>query len=455
MSIQDQFKLSPTVQEYIKNLGFSEYTEIQKKVIPLALKKNDIIGVSDTGTGKTHAFLIPIFDMIDPSKQCVQAVVTAPTRELARQIYERALEYNSVDSAVRIRLITGEIEKTKMIEQLKLQPQLVIGTPGRLKDAFIKSEVLRLDTADCLVVDEADMTLEFGFLDEVDSIAGNMKKDLQMMVFSATIPQSLQPFLKKYLHNPTQIRIKNDELMKPRISHLLIPCKHLGYVNKLLEILPSFDPFACLIFANSKQTAKDCANTLREKGYDVTELHGDLTTRQRKSSLKTLTSLAAKYIVATDIAARGMDITGISHVVSLGFPSSLEYYIHRAGRTGRAGSTGICYALYNSKDEISINQLIKQGVEFQHVDYKGNKWQDLKPFGRKYVKKTDAVEKEIAKSLRRKNEKVKPGYKKKRNAEIEKIKRKHKRSLIQASIANQKKERNKLKQREKETLYEE
>jgi len=455
MSIKNQYNLSPLVEEYIEKLNFKEYTEIQKKVIPLALKNRDIIGISATGTGKTHAFLVPLFNMIDTSKQVVQAVVTAPTRELARQIYERAVEYNKIDEKLRIRLVSGEIERTKMVEQLKQQPHLVIGTPGRLKDAFLQSEVLRLDTADCLVVDEADMTLEFGFLDDVDNIAGNMKRDLQMMVFSATIPQSLQPFLKKYLRNPVQIRIKHDELMKPRISHLLVPCKHLDYVDKLLQILPGFDPFACLIFANSKQVAKLCASRLRDNGYDVTELHGDLTTRQRKNSLKEVTALTARYIVATDIAARGMDVAGISHVVSLGFPTALEYYIHRAGRTGRAGSTGICYALYSPKDEASIGQLKNQGVEFVHSDYKNGQWVDLKPFGKKYVRKNDAMEKEIAKTLRRKNEKVKPGYKKKRNAEIEKIKRKQKRAMIQESIKSQQKEKSKQKQKDLNAFVEE
>ena len=441
-----QFNLKSDVNTFLDDLGFKKFTLIQEKVIPVSLKGKDVVGVSATGTGKTHSFLIPIFQMISTKKDFVQAVVTVPTRELARQIYERAIEFNEVNLDMRIRLISGEIERSKMQEQLKVQPHLVIGTPGRLKDAFLDSEVLRLDTADILVVDEADMTLEFGFLDEVDQIAGHMKKDLQMLVFSATIPQSLQPFLKKYMKTPEIIEVTDDKMMKPRIDHMLVPCKHLTYVEKLLRILPGFDPYACLIFANTKELAKNCAETMRENGYDVIEIHGDLTTRQRKNSMKIVTAQSARYIVATDIAARGIDIDGISHVVSLGFPSALEYYIHRAGRTGRAGSTGICYALYNEGDDASIKQIMKQDVVFNHSDYRVDTWASLKPYGQVHKRKTDVLEKEIAKSLKRKKEKVKPGYKKKRNAEIEKLKRKQKRAMIQQSIKEQHITKNKKRQ---------
>ncbi|MDD6466642.1 MAG: DEAD/DEAH box helicase [Erysipelotrichaceae bacterium] len=447
MSILTKYPLKETVLRYIETLGFNEFTPIQEQVIPFVLKGRDVIGISDTGTGKTHAFLIPIFQKVDPTMEKVQAVITAPTRELARQIYERAIEYVACCPDIRIRLISGEVEKSKMEGQLKVQPHIVIGTPGRLKDAFIQSEVLRLDQADILVVDEADMTLEFGFLNDVDAIAGHMKKTLQMLVFSATIPQSLQPFLKKYLHLPEMVTIEK-KVSAAKVEHVLVPCKHLSYVEKLVQILPGFTPYVCLIFANTRKLAAECAETLRDHGYDVTELHGDLTTRQRKNAMKVVAAHSASYIVATDIAARGIDLEGVSHVVSLGFPNSLEYYIHRAGRTGRANRNGICFALYQEKDETSIQQLKAKGVNFVHRDLKNEQWVELRPYGQKRIPKNDLQEKEIAKRLYRKNEKVKPGYKKKKQAEIEKIKRKQRRQMIQESIKIQKKEKNRLRQRE-------
>lgn len=448
MSILEKFNLREDVLQFIETLGFKQYTPIQEQVIPCVLKGRDVIGISDTGTGKTHAFLIPIFHKIDVTKEKVQAVITAPTRELARQIYERAIEMNAVNPDIRIRLISGEVEKTRMVEQLeKGQPHIVIGTPGRLKDMFVQSEVLRLDQTDILVVDEADMTLEFGFLNDVDAIAGRMRKDLQMLVFSATIPQALQPFLKKYLHNPQMVQIEKTQ-SAAKIEHILVPCKHLSYAEKLFRILPGFTPYVCLIFANTRKLAAEVAELLRDNGYDCTEIHGDLSSRQRKNAMKVVSSHSASYIVATDIAARGIDLDGVSHVVSLGFPTSLEYYVHRAGRTGRAMRDGICYALYNDKDEASINQLKVKGIGFKHKDYKGDAWVELKPYGQKRLPKNDLVEKEIAKTLRRKNEKVKPGYKKKRNAEIQKIKQRQRRQMIKESIKVQTKERNRQKQRE-------
>ncbi|MCF0111895.1 MAG: DEAD/DEAH box helicase [Erysipelotrichaceae bacterium] len=448
MSNMKMFSFNRKTTEYVESLGFEEYTPIQLKVIPLAKKKKDIIGISATGTGKTHAFLIPVFDGIDVARQEVQAVICAPTRELARQIYERAVEYNEIDPSVSIRLVSGEVEKSRMENQLKNQPHIVIGTPGRLKDAFLQSQVLRLDTADVFVVDEADMTLEFGFLDDVDQVCGRMKENLQMMVFSATIPQNLQPFLRKYLHEPTVVEIKKQQA-QAKVTHILVPCKHMDYKEKLLKILPGFQPYVCLIFANTRKYASEVAEALRSEGYDVTEVHGDLTTRQRKNAMKDVMNQNATYIVATDIAARGIDIEAVSHVVSLGFPNALEYYVHRSGRTGRASLDGVCYALYNDKDEASIRSLKGKGILFEHQDYKGGNWIHLLPYGQKRTRKNDVVDKEIAKMLTKKNQKVKPGYKKKRQQEIEKIKRKQRRQMIQDSIKAQTKERAKQKQREK------
>lgn len=196
MSKYSDYMFKETTKQFIKLENFIEPTPIQKEVIPMACKGKDIIGISDTGTGKTHAFLIPIMEKVDSSKNVVQAVITAPTRELALQIYNRSLKMSEADSNLVIRLITGGIEKTRMMDSLKKQPQIIIGTPGRIKDLFLNEKVLRVDTADIFVVDEADMTLEFGFLEDVDAIAGKMKKNLQMMSFSATIPAELRLFLK-------------------------------------------------------------------------------------------------------------------------------------------------------------------------------------------------------------------------------------------------------------------
>ena len=441
--------LRTETKEYIDSFGFREFTTIQKEAIPPVLKGRDVIGLSETGTGKTHAYLIPIFEKLNTRDNRTQAVILAPTRELARQIFENARAYTKMDANARIRLISSEMSKEKMGDTLKEVPHVVIGTPGRMKDAFIQEGLLRLDRADILVVDEADMTVEFGFIQDVDAIAGHMKEKLQILAFSATMPQALKIFLEKYMHDPVRVFVKNDEEYFANVTHRLIPARHKGYNDALLRILPGFHPYICLIFAGTREEADKTTGILRENGYQVLEIHGGLTQRERKSAMKRIQALEAQYIVATDIAARGIDIPGVSHVVSLGFPSSIEYYIHRAGRTGRLKSDGICYAIYEESDDAAIRELMKRGIEFEHADFRSNEWKELKPYGTKRKKPENAVSAEIRKIAAKPVKKVKPGYKKKRAAEIEKVKKKHRREMIESNIKALSKEKNRLKQRQK------
>lgn len=445
------FNLRESTQRFVDLNGFTETTEIQGAVIPMALKGKDIVAIGKTGTGKTHSFLVPVFEKIDVTLEEVQAVITAPTRELALQIYNHAKLYKEVVPEIDIKLITGGIERDKMAESIKTQPQIVIGTPGRIKDLFLSTNVLRCDKARMFIVDEADMTFEYGFLDDIDAICSRMS-DPQMMAFSATIPEGLKPFLKKYMENPQTIQIKDDEKFNPRIEHVLIPCRHLSFAEKLNTFLDGFMPYVCLIFANTRDEAVSIAQSLRDNGKSVVEIHGGLQARQRKQAMKQLASLETPYVVATDIAARGIDIEGITHVISCGLPSELEFYIHRSGRTGRAGKEGTCFLLYHEEDEANIKTLMKDGIEFAHKDFRAGYWKNLKPYGQKRISKNDMQEKEIAKTLRRKNEKVKPGYKKKRKAAVEEIKRKERRDFIRSKIKEERKEIYKKRQIEKNKM---
>lgn len=449
MNKYSDYNFSEQTKEFIELNKFVTPTQIQREVIPHAMKGKDIIGISATGTGKTHSFLIPILERINVNEDKVQAVISAPTRELALQLYTRALDMNKTCKGLRIKLITGGVDKQRMSEQLKVQPHIVIGTPGRMKDMFLNEATLRLESASILVVDEADMTLEFGFLEDIDAICSRMSSNLQMMSFSATIPEGLKPFLKKYMSNPITVSIAEDKAFKPQIEHVLVPCKHLSYEEELLEVLKGFTPYVCLIFANTRTECVKAANTLRENGYGVVELHGDLTSRARKSAMKSLSNLKESYVVASDVAARGIDIDGVSHVVSLGFPQEIDFYIHRSGRTGRAGKEGICYALYKKEDENTIRQLQVKGIGFKHRDIKNGEWRELTPIFERKRKKDDPLEKEISKMVNSKKKKVKPGYKKKRKEEVDKLKRKAKRQLIQSEIKAQAKERAKERQRKK------
>ena len=431
-----------STKAFIAQNGFIAPTPIQQKVIPLVCKGRDVIGISDTGTGKTHAFLIPIIERIDPTLNEVQAVITAPTRELALQLYMRASDLCDALEGCRVKLISGGIDKNKQNSSLKVQPHVVIGTPGRIKDLFLEEKTLRIERASLLVIDEADMTLEFGFLEDIDAFASKMRNDLQMLSFSATIPNGLQVFFKKYMHQPITVKIEDDtHISAPKIEHICIPCKHLEYHEKLLEVLKGFNPYVCLIFANTRNIAAKVAQEMRDHGYDLIELHGDLPSRARKNAMKNLMNLEKTYIVASDIAARGIDIKGVSHVISLGFPSEIDFYIHRAGRCGRAGMSGICYSLYKKEDERMIRQLINKGISFHYMNIKDGQWIPLKDKNQPKEHKSSELDKKVNMIVNRKKKEIKPGYKKKRRQQVEKLKRQARRAMIQEDIKKQKKER--------------
>ena len=436
----EDFNLKDTTMAFIEKNHFTQPTPIQEQVIPSALRGKDIIGLSSTGSGKTHAYLIPIMEKVDPNSDEAQFVITAPTRELATQIFEMAKVMTEIVPELRVRLYVGGRERSKDIEQLeKSQPHIVIGTPGRIKDLFLNGGALRIDKASMLVVDEADMTLEYGFLDEIDAFVGRLGEHLQMLAFSATMPDQLKPFINKYMHHPITYQIGEKVRFNPDIKHVLVPCYHHGYAETILSILPGFQPYVCLIFANTRQEASSIAEELRKNKVSVSEIHGDLTSRKRKQAMKSIANAEHTYVVATDLAARGIDIGEVTHVISCGFPEDLEYYIHRAGRTGRAGSTGTCYALYQESDDQAIRSLQRRGIKFDHARHRTTGWQTLHPYGQKRLKTDDELEKKIAMIMTKKNTKVKPGYKKKRAAAIDRVHRQKKREMIRSKIREEKK----------------
>ena len=450
MKLFEQYQFQPFVKETIQELNFKSPTNIQKSVIPLVYKYIDVIGISQTGTGKTHAFLIPIMDMIDVEKDCVQAVITAPTRELASQIYEHAKLFVKHNPDLKVSLIIGGSDKQKAINKLSTQPHIVIGTPGRIKDLSLDVQALRITTADIFVVDEADMTLEFGYLEDIDAVLSKMKDNLQMMVFSATIPQMLRPFLQKYMKAPKIIEIDEHLSTSRNISHYLVPTKHRQRYEVLKEVMSIIDPYICLIFCNKRNEVEDIAHRLREDGYKVGEIHGNLEPRERRQMMRRIKNMEYQYIVATDIAARGIDIDGASHIINMEFPTELDFYIHRSGRCGRGKYTGECYSMYDTSNQSIVEALEKKGIHFEVKELKGNQFVESKEREKRKSRQKHQTELEQKiSSIVRKLTKVKPGYKKKRKRVIEKMVKQEKRAIIRQDIKRQKKERAKQAQREK------
>ncbi|MGG5255025.1 DEAD/DEAH box helicase [Neobacillus sp. SM06] len=426
----EKYSFQAFILEALEKLGFYKPTEIQEKIIPHISKRESAIGQSQTGTGKTHAYILPILDKIDPKRQEVQAVITAPTRELATQIYQQILKITAfcpADERIQAKCYIGGTDKQRTIEKLKVQPHIVVGTPGRIKD-LMNEKALLVHTASVLVVDEADMMLDMGFIFDVDQIAAKLPENLQMLVFSATIPEKLKPFLKKYMENPKYIRIHAQQAAAENLQHYLLPSRHRNKKELVYDVLLYFNPYLAIVFTNTKKMAEEVAADLTARGLKVGRVHGDLTPRERKKMMKQIQDLEFQYIVATDLAARGIDIEGVSHVINYELPTDLDFYIHRVGRTARAGFSGTALTIYDLSDEDALNRLEKMGIQFTHVDLKKEELIELGERNKRKARKRHSEETDQhAKAIVRKPEKVKPGYKKKMQSEMEQIRKRQRR----------------------------
>ncbi|AQQ52985.1 DEAD/DEAH box helicase [Planococcus lenghuensis] len=426
MTTFQDYTLKPFLKEAIGRLGFTEPTPIQKEMMPLILKGTSAIGQSHTGTGKTHSFLIPILQRIDETRDEVQAVICTPTRELGTQLFNE-LQKLTEGTDISSRLLIGGTDKQRAIGRLKTQPQIVIGTPGRLKD-LVNEQALLVHKADILVVDEADLAFDMGFIEEIDQVAGRMRENLEMYVFSATIPEKLKPFLKKYMESPIHIKMGDKKPVAEGLDFYLVPVRGKSKTNRLVEVMNAINPYLAIIFTNTKQTAESVAKELSQQGIRVGQIHGNLPPRERTKVMKQVRDLEFQYIVATDLAARGIDIPGISHVINYEIPEDLEFFIHRVGRTARAGMKGLAITLYNPEDEDALVRVEKMGIPFEQKDVKDGEFTDLKErHSRKKRPKTQNEADLKADSLVRKPNKVKPGYKKKMSYEKEQIKKRERR----------------------------
>ncbi|RUL57021.1 DEAD/DEAH box helicase [Lysinibacillus antri] len=426
MSKYTDYDFKPFLREAIAELGFIEPTPIQKEMIPLILKGKSAIGQAHTGTGKTHSFLLPIVQRINEGKQEVQAIITSPTRELAQQIFD-ALNQLIENTSIQAKLFIGGTDKQRSIDKLKTQPQIVVGTPGRIRD-LVKENALLVHTAPILVVDEADLAFDMGFIEEIDGFASVMPENLEMYVFSATIPEKLKPFLKKYMESPVHIHMNDKRPVAEGIDFILVPVRSKSRNRRLKEVIEAINPFLAVIFCNTRKNAEAVAAYLAEEGIRTGQIHGDLTPRDRKKMMKQIRDLEFQYIVATDLAARGIDIQGISHVINYEIPEDLEFFIHRVGRTARAGNKGTAITLFEPEDEDAVVRVEKMGIPFVQKDVKNGEWIELKERHARQnrVKQENEID-QIAKSRVRKPKKVKPGYKRAMKWEMDAIKKKERR----------------------------
>lgn len=434
MSFKD-FNFKPYIQRALDELKFVDQTDVQAKLIPVVRSGRDLVGESKTGSGKTHTFLLPIFEKLDESSDDVQVVITAPSRELGTQIYQATKQIaEHSEQEIRVVNYVGGTDKLRQIEKLKVsQPHIVIGTPGRIYD-LVKSGDLAIHKAHTFVVDEADMTLDMGFLDTVDKIAGSLPKDVQILVFSATIPQKLQPFLKKYLTNPVMEKIKTATVIADTIDNWLLSTKGRDKNAQILELSKLMQPYLAMIFVNTKERADELHSYLSSNGLKVAKIHGGIAPRERKRIMNQVKNLEFEYIVATDLAARGIDIEGVSHVINDAIPQDLSFFVHRVGRTGRNGLSGTAITLYQPSDDSDIRELEKLGINFIPKVIKNGEFQDTYDRDRRNnrEKSYQKLDTEMIGLVKKKKKKIKPGYKKKIQWKVDEKRRKERRASNRA-----------------------
>ncbi len=347
--------VSKKTAETLEAMGFTEPTPIQKDSIPYALNNVDILGQAQTGTGKTGAFGIPLVEKVK-DKQGVRALILAPTRELAMQVAEQLREF-SRGQKVQIVTVFGGMPIDRQIKSLKKGPQIVVGTPGRVID-HINRRTLKTQDIETLILDEADEMMNMGFIDDMRFIMSKIPAEgRHTMLFSATMPKAIQELVQKFMKSPKIIKTMNNEISDPQIDEFYTIVKELEKFETFTNFLDVHQPELAIVFGRTKRRVDELTSALLSKGYKAEGLHGDITQAKRLEVLKKFKNDQLDILVATDVAARGLDISGVSHVYNFDIPQDTESYTHRIGRTGRAGKHGIAVTFVNPIEMDYIRQI--------------------------------------------------------------------------------------------------
>ena len=349
--------LHDAIVQTITNLGFAEPTAIQKEAIPVLLRGNtDFIGLAQTGTGKTAAFGLPIIQQIDLTKNTPQAIVVCPTRELCVQITTELENYSKHVKGLRLVSVYGGVSLTTQISALKRGVQIVVGTPGRLLD-HLERKTLDLSGIRIVVLDEADEMLKMGFQDDVDAILAKVPAQKNLWLFSATMPGPIAKITKQYMSNPVQVTIGQQNSSAKNIEHFYCLVGAKDSFNALKRFVDSFPGFFGMVFCRTKRDARQIADWLNKGGYNADALHGDLSQAHRDFVMNKFRSGNLDILVATDVAARGIDVSNVTHVVHYHLPDDAENYTHRSGRTARAGKSGVSIAIVTTRERSRIRYI--------------------------------------------------------------------------------------------------
>lgn len=346
--------ISPATMKALKRMGFEEATPIQAETIPLSLQNKDLIGQAQTGTGKTAAFGVPLVDKIDVANEVIQGIIIAPTRELAIQVSEELYKIG-YGKRTRVLSIFGGQDINRQIRALKKNPHIIVGTPGRILD-HINRKTLRLDNVQTVILDEADEMLNMGFIDDIEAILSKIPTERQTLLFSATMPGPIRKMAERFMKDPEVVKVKAKEMTVPLIEQYYIETQEKTKFDILTRLLDIQSPELAIIFGRTKRRVDELSEALNLRGYTAEGIHGDLSQAKRMSVLRKFKEGTIDVLVATDVAARGLDISGVTHVYNFDIPQDPESYVHRIGRTGRAGKEGVAitFITYRERSYLQV-----------------------------------------------------------------------------------------------------
>ena len=353
--------LSESLMRVLPEMGFEKPSPIQEKAIPLLnIKKQDFIGLAQTGTGKTAAFGLPLLDWINSDQKETQALVLAPTRELGQQIASQLALFAKYLPNIQTQAVYGGASIVVQMKEIKRRtPQIVIATPGRLLD-LMRRKTLNLSAVKFVVLDEADEMLNMGFKDDLDDILSYTGDNKNTWLFSATMPKEIRSIVKNYMHNPVEVKVSIGNQVNENIEHQFALVNSTNKFEGLKRILDSEEDFRGLIFCRTRAATQQLADNLKKSGYQAEALHGEMSQAQRDRVMKSFKEHSLQVLVATDVAARGIDVNDLTHVIHYSLPDDDAYYTHRSGRTARAGKKGISLSILTNRDMRKFDALVKR-----------------------------------------------------------------------------------------------
>ena len=352
----EQLAIQPEILRAITDMGFEEATPIQAKSIPVILEGKDIVGQAQTGTGKTASFGIPILQNIDPHNKALQAIILCPTRELAIQVADEIRKLSRYLHGIKVLPIYGGQDITKQIRSIKSGTQIIIGTPGRVMD-HMRRKTMKLANVKMVALDEADEMLNMGFREDIETILQEIPSERQTILFSATMPKPIMDITKKFQNDAQIIKVVKKELTVPNIEQYYYEVRPKNKPEILARLLDIYNPNLSVVFCNTKRMVDELVDELQGRGYFAEGLHGDLKQSQRDRVMKGFRSGKTEILVATDVAARGIDVDDVDAVFNYDIPQDDEYYVHRIGRTGRAGRTGIAFSFVSGREVYKLKEI--------------------------------------------------------------------------------------------------